>query len=727
LLKNEWDGNTDNIGESNYGLASAGTVADSGVLATADGLQIHNNVTWPNPGIPNGAEYYWWQTFSDLQWSPSGFKAVLSASIDVRIDSYKKTATIRGVNKSLYDWDRLRDGPTTIFDLEFSLVVIAKQGNLTAYSSGSAASSFEMIYVEDASQWFTLNFKKQWMTLPSLSFVDSSIYAQIGWLNVHDNSNVNLNWCDGADPIQFGFGVFLHQGYYTIGTGSNDFGRITNHTITVNNLCMNIQEIPVAECVCFDSLFAVSFPGGQITTEVQADGYPSTEWSSNAPTSPVCLPYKAPSWEPFDFQITSPFVANSNILFHKTPVPTEIGKPPIASGYLSSNYVGMNGNHFPYAVNFFDYRYRDYPLDTEWCVMSDITTSYEPGPVQTGEFLCNYTLADGTITTSYLHIYWLFVHKPTGRAVLEIASNYKYNSGFGYGGKLGNLKFLPDRQLSYAAYVCDNFTAVGGHFSLIRNSQIPLDNSWARASELPDTYGTHRGTWAVTGSDLHYQTYDSADTSGMPQTLDVTAVDLYGQTFTKTNGPGACEGDVTYTSVAVGNGFQWQLTSNTCSAGCTGPGDGTSDYFKSTYGTAVGIGQVLKITCIPITDHQPMGMSKVFASPAAHHVFAVSDFGFSDHDDLPANNLKSVIVSTIGVSGWISPLLGTLTNNGKIVDSGSEITIVAISNGQIAYDPPLNWPNGVTNDTFIFQVRDDGGTDHGGTDISAINTIKFLR
>ncbi len=94
--------------------------------------------------------------------------------------------------------------------------------------------------------------------------------------------------------------------------------------------------------------------------------------------------------------------------------------------------------------------------------------------------------------------------------------------------------------------------------------------------------------------------------------------------------------------------------------------------------------------------------------------FTATDFGFTDANDTPANNLLSVIITAI-------PSNGTLELSGTAVIAGQEILLADIAN--LEYTPPLN-SNGTAFDNFTFQVRDDGGTANGGIDTdTTANTI----
>ena len=95
--------------------------------------------------------------------------------------------------------------------------------------------------------------------------------------------------------------------------------------------------------------------------------------------------------------------------------------------------------------------------------------------------------------------------------------------------------------------------------------------------------------------------------------------------------------------------------------------------------------------------------------------FSAADFGFSDVDDLPAdNNFQSVIITTL-------PTSGILELSGVAVTTGQEITLADLPN--LTFTPTANeYGAGYTD--FTFQVKDDGGTANGGVDTDTTpNTI----
>jgi hypothetical protein len=115
----------------------------------------------------------------------------------------------------------------------------------------------------------------------------------------------------------------------------------------------------------------------------------------------------------------------------------------------------------------------------------------------------------------------------------------------------------------------------------------------------------------------------------------------------------------------------------------------------------------------PLFNHAPVGTSKtVNGVENTGYVFKVSDFGFSDPHDVPANSLKSVKIVTL-------PARGTLTDNGVLVAVGAHVAVADISGGKLKYTPLKN-QSGTAYASFKFQVQDNGGTAHGGSDTDTI-------
>ncbi|MEI8017240.1 MAG: hypothetical protein WCH39_03520 [Schlesneria sp.] len=85
-------------------------------------------------------------------------------------------------------------------------------------------------------------------------------------------------------------------------------------------------------------------------------------------------------------------------------------------------------------------------------------------------------------------------------------------------------------------------------------------------------------------------------------------------------------------------------------------------------------------------------------------------FGFTDPNDIPANNLKAVKFTILSA-------YGTLTDNGVPVVAGQFVSASDIDNGLLVFTPQPNLGSSGPLLLCQFQVQDDGGTMNGGTDL----------
>ncbi|MCI0640573.1 MAG: carboxypeptidase regulatory-like domain-containing protein [Gemmataceae bacterium] len=101
------------------------------------------------------------------------------------------------------------------------------------------------------------------------------------------------------------------------------------------------------------------------------------------------------------------------------------------------------------------------------------------------------------------------------------------------------------------------------------------------------------------------------------------------------------------------------------------------------------------------TPDAPLGVDGVLTLAAGStYTFTVGDFGFSDPNDVPADNLYSVIVAAL-------PTVGTLSLNGIPVALGAEIYAWQIAGGSFQYTAPIGL-YGTPLTSFDFGLRDDG-------------------
>ncbi len=136
-----------------------------------------------------------------------------------------------------------------------------------------------------------------------------------------------------------------------------------------------------------------------------------------------------------------------------------------------------------------------------------------------------------------------------------------------------------------------------------------------------------------------------------------------------------------------------------------------------------GISADAAITITPINS-APSGIDSTIAvTEDLSYTFSSLDFGFSDPDgDIPANVLDAVRITTLPALGG-----GILRLNGVAVTTGQIVSVADIDAGRLTYLTTRN-AAGSPGATFTFQVRDNGGTANGGTNLdptAAIMTINI--
>jgi VCBS repeat-containing protein len=135
----------------------------------------------------------------------------------------------------------------------------------------------------------------------------------------------------------------------------------------------------------------------------------------------------------------------------------------------------------------------------------------------------------------------------------------------------------------------------------------------------------------------------------------------------------------------------------------------TSNDNGNTGGPALSDIDTATISITPVND-APAGTNKtVTIDEDTAHVFATSDFGFTDPLDNPDNAFTAVIITTL-------PTGGVLTLGGSAVRAGQQIAAADID--QLVFTPAAN-ANGVAYGSFTFQVVDNGGTANGGVNTDA--------
>ncbi|CAM5222150.1 hypothetical protein CDEF62S_01048 [Castellaniella defragrans] len=127
-----------------------------------------------------------------------------------------------------------------------------------------------------------------------------------------------------------------------------------------------------------------------------------------------------------------------------------------------------------------------------------------------------------------------------------------------------------------------------------------------------------------------------------------------------------------------------------------------------------GVAQAtLTIEVNPVNDAPEAADKALTLTEDGAHVFAASDFGFSDPAD--GNGLQAVVIGSL-------PAAGALTLDGVAVTAGQSISATDLAAGKLVFTPAAD-ANGTNYADFTFQVQDDGGTANGGADTSTAHTI----
>ena len=118
------------------------------------------------------------------------------------------------------------------------------------------------------------------------------------------------------------------------------------------------------------------------------------------------------------------------------------------------------------------------------------------------------------------------------------------------------------------------------------------------------------------------------------------------------------------------------------------------------------------IAITPVND-APQGSSSTVSMLEGHaYVLDATDFGFTDPQDYPADQLAGVVITTLPGAGLLTlDVAGTATP----VTAGQLISRTDLDAGKLVFTP-VPQANGAGYASFTFQVQDDGGTASGGID-----------
>ena len=271
----------------------------------------------------------------------------------------------------------------------------------------------------------------------------------------------------------------------------------------------------------------------------------------------------------------------------------------------------------------------------------------------------------------------------------------------------GNLTFTPALNANGAGYTSFSFqvqddggTANGGvdldptprtmtvDVTPVNDAPTAADGTVTTAEDIPHVFNVGDFNFSdVDGDTLQSVTVVSLSGGGS-LTLFGAAVSA-GQVISAVNIGG---GNLVFTPAAATSGAGYASFDFTVS-------DGTASSSPT---------NVLTVDVNSLND-APQGSSKTVTTlEDSAYTFAAVDFGFSDPNDSPANNLQAVEITTL-------PGAGTLTDNGVAVSAGQFVSVADIAGGKLVFAPAAN-ANGSGYTSFTFQVQDDGGTAGGGAD-----------
>ena len=205
------------------------------------------------------------------------------------------------------------------------------------------------------------------------------------------------------------------------------------------------------------------------------------------------------------------------------------------------------------------------------------------------------------------------------------------------------------------------------------------------------------------------------------------SLDLFGSSFQWLRGGSSPEVNSVTFDISTDGGLNWNTLNGTVSRVAGGwsishillPNSGriraTAAIFGGQGNGSSGLIQVSNSFFIAPVNHAPVGANNVLTiNENSAYTFSPEDFGFTDPNDFPQNNLNRIEITTL-------PDHGTLTLNGLPVTAGDFATL-----GDTLVFTPANGEFGSAYATFTFQVEDDGGTANGGVNLDfSPKTMQF--
>ena len=284
----------------------------------------------------------------------------------------------------------------------------------------------------------------------------------------------------------------------------------------------------------------------------------------------------------------------------------------------------------------------------------------------------------------------------------------------------GNLKFTPAANANGAGYasftfqVQDNGGTANGGVDLDPTPRTMTVNVTA-VNDAP--VGTNKTVTVLEGSVYTFTVadfgYTDPNDSPANALLNVKITTLPAAGSLKLSGVAVTAGQlITAANISAGN-LKFTPAANGSGAGYAA----FTFQVKDNGGTANGgvdldtTPRTLTVNVTPVND-APAGTSKTVTTlEDTAYAFTVADFGLTDMNDTPANNLLNVKISAL-------PAAGSLKLSGVAVTAGQFVSAANITAGNLTFTPAAN-ANGAGYASFTFQVQDDGGTANGGVDLDA--------
>ena len=223
-------------------------------------------------------------------------------------------------------------------------------------------------------------------------------------------------------------------------------------------------------------------------------------------------------------------------------------------------------------------------------------------------------------------------------------------------------------------------------FAVTGMSITDVDSALAPAGILEVTLSATQGTLKLTTTTgLTFSTGDGDGDATM--TFSGTLADL-----------NAALATAKYTPTANYNGaaqIQLQATDEFSGVVATGSGSATAD------------GNTINVTVNSVNDAPAGTDDSANAVAAIVYTFLATDFSDGFSDPIDGNGFAGVKITTL-------PAVGTIKLSGVAISAGAEITAAQLTAGNLTYESPAAAAG--TQQTFTFQVRDNGGTANGGVD-----------